>query len=212
MCASIDDLGVQHSMEEANCSAPLNYAERYQQVLALDDNNFLCAQIDLSAMLAAGARIVVATTAGPDLPEIPGRRGRVQVQRDWLLQYPDGRVALFALGATPQDVPTWVPVLRVIRQGEAWMGLRLFRRASGRLRFGRSSSVSADGQEKVQLLAAPPSASPAAGGRATIASVWPVRTSRRRCVPTRIPHPGRSGDAHHEGHREVGGRATELRA
>ena len=82
MCASIDDLGVQHSMEEANCSAPLNYAERYQQVLALDDNNILCAQIDLSAMLAAGARIVVATTAGPDLPEIPGRRGRVQVQRD----------------------------------------------------------------------------------------------------------------------------------
>ena len=58
----------------------------------------------------------------------------VAVQRDWLLQYPDGRVALFATNPyRPGEPPTWVPVLRVLRQRESWWNLRLVRRsASGR--------------------------------------------------------------------------------
>ena len=54
---------------------------------------------------------------------------QVAVEREWLLQYPDGRVAMFVVDAADPDArPTWVPVLRVWRRREAWMNLRLRRR------------------------------------------------------------------------------------
>ena len=57
------------------------------------------------------------------------KRMQVAVEREWLLQYPDGRVAMFVVDAADPDArPTWVPVLRVWRRREAWMNLRLRRR------------------------------------------------------------------------------------
>ena len=65
------------------------------------------------------------------------QRAQVSVHAEWLLQYPDGRVAFFALSPTPGEPPLWVPVLRLHRQRESWMHLRLNRRAgeSARPRF-----------------------------------------------------------------------------
>ena len=54
------------------------------------------------------------------------KRMRVTVQRQWLLQYPDGRVAFFVIN--PKGPPLFVPVLRVVREREAWMNMRLTRR------------------------------------------------------------------------------------
>ena len=56
------------------------------------------------------------------------QRAQVSVHAEWLLQYPDGRVAFFALSPTPGEPPLWVPVLRLHRQRESWMNLRLNRR------------------------------------------------------------------------------------
>jgi len=57
------------------------------------------------------------------------KRMHVVVRRQYLLQFPDGRVAFFAMDpADPDKPPLFVPVLRVIRQREAWMNLRLFKR------------------------------------------------------------------------------------
>ena len=69
------------------------------------------------------------------------KRMRVQVQRQWLLQYPDGRVGLFVIN--PKGPPLFVPVLRVIREREAWMNMRLTRRgAAGKDQPNMHSSVS----------------------------------------------------------------------
>jgi hypothetical protein len=56
------------------------------------------------------------------------KRLRVSVQRQWLLQYPDGKIAFFVLN--PKGPPIYVPVLRVIRDREAFMNLRLMRRGA----------------------------------------------------------------------------------
>ncbi len=58
------------------------------------------------------------------------RRALVAVQPNWLLQYPDGRVAFFAHATNPQDPPTWVPVIRLSRSREAGMNMRLLRRTT----------------------------------------------------------------------------------
>ena len=53
------------------------------------------------------------------------KRVQVAVDRQWLLQYPDGRVAMFVrLSDERGEPPVWVPVLRVSRRREAWMNLR----------------------------------------------------------------------------------------
>ena len=53
------------------------------------------------------------------------KRMQVQVRRHSLLQYPDGRVAMFAIDRGRPDNPgMYIPVLRVIRRREAWMNLR----------------------------------------------------------------------------------------
>jgi len=57
------------------------------------------------------------------------KRMRVQVQRQWLLQYPDGKIAFFVLNSS--GPPLFVPVLRVIREREAWMNMRLTKRTGG---------------------------------------------------------------------------------
>ena len=57
------------------------------------------------------------------------RRMRVRVQRQWLLQFADGRVALFVIDPLkPEEPPIFLPVLRVVREREAWMNMRLTKR------------------------------------------------------------------------------------
>ena len=59
------------------------------------------------------------------------RRMTVRVHRQWLLHFADGRVAFFVHNpARPDEPPLFVPVLRIIREREAWMNMRLTRRAA----------------------------------------------------------------------------------
>lgn len=59
------------------------------------------------------------------------RRMKVAVQRQWLLQFPDGRVALFVIDRMrPDEPPLFLPVLRVLREREAWMNMRLTKRGA----------------------------------------------------------------------------------
>lgn len=84
VCEHVDEMGVVYGTgEEANCSPPMNYAAAFHGVLALDDLGFLCRQIDLASMRAAGASVVVATS-GAAHENAPPTRGRTSwVQRDF---------------------------------------------------------------------------------------------------------------------------------
>ena len=62
------------------------------------------------------------------------RRMKVYVQRQWLLQFPDGRVGLFVKqGQQPDEPPMFLPVLRVLRERQAgWMNFRMTKDKEGK--------------------------------------------------------------------------------